>query len=289
MVLKLFVTLLAATVMLLASIKPAIAASTTTSTTTLKQKPAAPTTPSNFKMGLSITRSTNLIDFQDGSRFDSIDYAILPSYRMDSGTISSSISYSQNLRDQYNNTAGGLGDIPLTFSFKTNTWKWNDNQNAKFSYSLTAIVPTSQYSVKKDQLQTAISGRVGFSVVPAEEGFSYYAALSLGRNFHAYEEDINGSVLNQYSSNQSIGCGYTLGNWNVGLDFTNRSRISYANNAKSVFEISEEIAYGVNEYISLAAGHTNAGSTLKSNGTDSNIAIYDENNSTVYFTLGLSY
>lgn len=261
---------------------------TITSTTTVAT-PAAPKAPSDFHLGMEISRSTNLIDFQDGTRNDSLDYALSPSIKTSFGTFLTSLTYSQNLRDQYSRTASDWGDVPLIFSFKPTVWKLLD-RDAKFSYSITVALPLSQYSVKKDQLQTALSGKVGFSLSPAGgTGFAYTAGLSLGRNIHAFEEDINGSVLNQYSSNQNIGIIYTYENWSFSTGFVNRTRLTYKNSVKSSFEINGEVGYSINSGISLAVGHTNAGSTLKANGTDSNIDLINENNSTVYATLGISY
>lgn len=276
---------------MLASINMATAATSANapaSSTTLIATPVAQPTP-NFHVDMKLTRSTNLIDFQDGTRSDSLDYEITPLMKTSYGSLITSITYSQNLRDMYSRTASDWGDVPLIFAFKPTNWQWSDN-TAKISYSVSAVLPLSQNSVKKDQLQTAISGKIGFSLAPKESsGFGYTTSISLGRNIHAFEEDINGSILNKYSSNQNLGINYSISDWSMGIDFTNRTRLTYKNSVKSFFEISEEIGYSVNNNISFALGHTNAGSTIKENGTDSNIDLYNENNSSVYATLGLSY
>lgn len=290
-----FVTLLVPTVVLLASTHMAVASTITTtsantqtaSSTTALAAPVAPAA-SNYNISMSVTRSTNLIDFQDGSRSDTLDYSISPSLKTSYGSFATSITYSQNLRDQYSRTASDWGDVPLSFSFKPTTFKLLE-RNAKLSYSITAVLPLSQYSVKKDQLRTAISGRIGFALMPDGNGFGYSAGISLGRSIHSYEEDINGSVLNQYSSNQTLAISYGLDDWSFSVDFANRTRLTYRNSVKSTFDISEEVSYSVNRNIQLAVGHTNAGSTLKPNGTDSNIDLYNENNSSVYASLGLNY
>lgn len=290
-------TLLAATVLMLASINTATAqtsantqtAKASTSTTApVKPKAAAPSTP-DFHIAASISRSTSLIDFQDGSRSDSMDYMVNPSLKVSYGTYSTVLAYSQDLRNEYDKRASDWADVPLTFAFNPTRWKMNDSFNARITYSLTATIPNSQTSVKKDQLQTALSGKIGFALTPAADGFSMSVGITAGRNFHAYEEDINGSVLNQYSSNQSLGLGYSIGDWSVSADFINRSRWTYKGNSKSAFEISEEIGYSINDNFSAAIGHSNAGATLKANGSDSNIEMFNENTSMVYGTLGLSY
>ena len=153
------------------------------------------------------------------------------------------------------------------------------------------VIPVSQLSTKKDQLQTSISAKIALSIAPSNDGdgFSIGTSVSAGRNFHAYDEDINGSVLNEYSSNQGLNLGYALGNWSITVDYLNKTRWTYQNNVKSTFELSEELGYQINKMFAVALGHTNAGSTLKDNGTDSNIDFYNENSSTVYGSLTLTY
>lgn len=289
MKLNVFVTLLVPTVVMLASINMASASTSANAQTATSTTTVAPAPVSDYHLNVTLSRSTNLIDFQDGSRGDSMDYAVSPSMRTSYGIYSTAFSYSQNLRDQYTRAASDWGDIPVTFSLKTTPWTWL-NRSARISYSFTAVVPLSQYSVKKDQLQTSLSGKVGFSLTPVEgNGFGFAGGISIGRNIHSYEEDINGNVLNQYSSNQNFGVNYSFDDWSFGADFVNRTRWTYRNSVKNSFEISEEIGYTINSNISLAIGHTNAGSTLKANGTDSNIDLYNENSSIVYATMGLSY
>ena len=293
MKLNVFVTLLVPTVVMLASINMASAMTsantqTATSTTALPE-PAPAAAASAFHFSLSLSRSTNLVDYQDGSRSDSLDYAFNPSMKTSFGSFATSLAYSQNLRDQYNSTASDWSDIPFIFSFNPKTYIWLA-RNAKVQYSVTAVIPISQYSVKKDQLQTALSGKIGFSLMPVEgNGFGIVTGISLGRNFHSYEEDINGSVLNQYSSNQNAGISYVFNDWSFSADFVNRTRWTYKNSVKSSFEISEEIGYSINPNFSAAIGHTNAGATLKVNGADSNVDLYNENTAIVYATLGMSY
>lgn len=283
------------TVLMLVSINLAMASTTPSTTQTSVAKNPKPmstedSTEKTPKMQLTmkLTRSTSLIDFQDGSRNDTLNYEVSPSLLTSFGTFKTIITYNQNLRDEYSTTTNDWGDLPIAYIFKPTIWKWNTN-DVRITYSLSSVIPLSQNSVKRDQLQTSFSGKIGISVRPIENGFTYGFNISAGRNIHAYEEDINGSVLNKYSSNQNASFGYNLGDWSINLDFINRSRWTYQNNPKSAFAITEELSFNANESFSITIGHTNSGSTLKPNGTDSNIDIYNENSSNVYASLGLSY
>ena len=293
------VTLFVSTVFLLANLAHADDAKnsasnssnnpTQTSTTNLP-KPAVESGP-KYSVEASISRNTSLVDFQDGSRSDGMDLTVKPSVVLSFGKFSTTIAYSQNLRDQYSTTENDFADIPISFSLKPTELNWIKNFDTKIGYSTTVVIPVSQLSTKKDQLQTSISAKIALSIAPSNDGdgFSIGTSVSAGRNFHAYDEDINGSVLNEYSSNQGLNLGYALGNWSITVDYLNKTRWTYQNNVKSTFELSEELGYQINKMFAVALGHTNAGSTLKDNGTDSNIDFYNENSSTVYGSLTLTY
>lgn len=277
MKLKVFVSIILRTVLLLASADTVLAQAQLTSNTLI---PA----PQNFHLKLNVSRSTSLVDFQDGSRTDSMDYEITPSYKIWGGTLAAAITYSQNLRDSQSDDSDA-GDIPLSFSIPG--WK---NKTSSLTYTLLALAPVSKKSVKRDELQTALNGKVSLQYAQEDgHGLSAGAAISLGQNFHAYEEDINGAILNKYSSNQTLNLGYGISNWSFSLVGINRTRVTYQRSTKSTFEIIEELEYAASEAMSLTLGHTNSGSTLKPNGVDSNVALIDENNSTIYASLTLVY
>ena len=274
MKLNVLMTLFLRTVLLLVSAGPALADSQNTS---------------NLHLKMNISRSTNLIDFNDGSRSDGMDYELSPSLKIPWGTVSTSVTYSQDLRNQYSTTASDFGDMPVAFTFAPTDLKWT-TISARLIYTLLAIVPVSKKSVKKDELKTALGGRVALALTdPSGQGFSYGASLGLNQNFHTYEEDINGAVLSKYTSTQSLSCGYTYELWSLSLDAINRTRWTYQNNVKSTFELAEELAYSLNPNIGLALGHTNGGSPLKPNGSDSNIELINENTSMIYGSLTLVY
>lgn len=272
-----------------ASSAPAAApASAQTATQTLTTKPAKKieTTPA-YGIAAIISRSISLIDHQDGSKSDSADILLSPSVKFSTGRLYAFLTYSQDLRDEY--AENDIGDIPVNFMLKPSTFNWVNGYETSVSYLLTAVAPASKTSTKKDQLQTAISGRIGLAFEPKDGGFFAATTLSAGRNFHAYEEDINGNVLNQYSSNQQLKLGYTLDNWTISADYTHKTRWTYRGNVKASFELTEELEYTINKNYAVAVGHTNSGSALKPNGTDSNIDVFNENNSVVYMSLSLSY
>ncbi len=275
------------TTITVASSQPSTVNQTLNSTT----KPAKKTSDTpTYDVIASLSRSTSLIDHQDGSRSDSMDFSISPGVRFSFGRLMTYFSYSQNLRDEYSETENDFGDVPVTFIFPSTTLDgWIKEYKSSIGYSTTAAIPASKLSTKRDQLQTSLSGKISYSLTPNDEGFSFGVSISAGRNFHQFEEDINGNVLNQYSSNQGIKIGYGIGDWSLDVDYIHKTRWTYKGNIKTSFELSQEIGYQISKIYSVAVGHTNAGSSLKPNGTDSNIEFLNESNSVVYGSLTLSY
>lgn len=248
-----------------------------------------------FKATVEVSRSTSLYDFKDGSRSDSLDLLFYPILKTPVGTFSIKETYSKNLNNEAD-TANGFSDATVSYGFGAKDWEWSAPYILTMSPSISVVIPISDLSVKKNQLQTAVAGGLAFGIRPdglatAKAGsWNVVIAITAGRSFHTYEEDINGSVLNKYSSNQALNLGYSISNWSFGLYYTNRSRWTYQGNIKQSFVLSQVISYSFNDNFYATVGHSNdAGSVLKANGFESNIQIIDENNSGVYLTLGSTF
>ncbi len=252
------------------------------------------TVTKKFAGVVAISRSTSLNDFQDGSRSDSVDYLFIPSYKIKYGTLSSKLMYSQNLRDE-SPEASKIADASVTFAKSPLKWEWSSPYILVLTPTLTAIVPLSQASQKRDQLQTAVIAGISFGIVPdglsLPSGFSLAVGITAGRNFHQFEESLDGKlILNRYSSNQSVNLGYAYEQFSIGVEYIHKSRFSYQNSTKDSFELSQEIGYAINENFSVAIGHSNAAlSGMKANGSEPSFKFINENDSTVYAQLGISF
>ena len=259
--------------------------------------PAVKVSEPDYKFAgkFEISRSTSLYDFKDGTRSDGLDLLFIPSLSTPIGSFTIKESYSKNLRDDQD-TTNGFSDAAVIYGFGATDWDWSAPYVLTMAPSLTMIVPISEISVKKNQLQTAISAGISFGIRPDELGpkqsgvWNVGIALTAGRSFHTYEQDINGGVLNRYSSNQTVSLGYTISDFSFSFEFTNRSRWTYENNIKQSFVTAQEISYAVNPNFYATIGHSNdAASVLKANGFESNVQIIDENNSSVYLTIGSAF
>ncbi len=246
----------------------------------------------SFSSIFEITRSTGLYDHQDGSRSDDLSFLINPSLATHIGLFSLKATYGEDLRD-VENIENGFADVLVSYSnsYPTYDWEW---KQLILAPSITTIIPLSDISVKKNQLQGAVSLGLGVGIYPKSvgdiraNGLSAALAVTAGRSFHSYEEDINGQVLSQYSSNQTISVGYAWEYWTLSFDYTNRSRWTYQNNIRQSFVTVQEISYAFNDNFYTTIGHTNdAASVLEANGYESNVQIVDEDNSAIYLTIGI--
>ncbi len=250
-------------------------------------------TAPQFSADFVLSRGTSLYDFQDGSRKDSMDYLFIPKYKMSVGSVSAKILYSQDLKDN-SPEASDLADSTITFAKSPIKWQWAPPYILTLTPTITAVIPVSKASIKRDQLQTAVIAGISFGIIPDGiaklNGWSLAIGLTAGRNFHQYAESVDGSVvLNRYSSNQTLNLGYAIDNFSFGIEYLHKSRFTYQNSTKDSFELSQEIGYAIDDHFSVAVGHNNAGTGLNSNGSESNFKIINEKDSTVYAQLGVSF
>lgn len=251
-----------------------------------------------FSMSAQVSRGTSLIDHQDGSRSDSMEILVLPSLSTPIGSFSIKETFSQNLNNA-DDVEAGFSDASVTYAPKPIDWEWSPPYVLVLKPSMTALVPFSKISVKKNQMQTALIAGLSFGIRPdispaglavqKEGAWDVSIGLTAGKNFYPYEEDINGQPLNAYSSNQSLTMAYTISDWSFSVELVHRSRWTFQGNTKASFVASEEIGYSLTKNFGLAIGHTNDAAAMKANGVETNYNLVDDNTSTVYISAGASF
>lgn len=231
---------------------------------------------------LSTSRSTNLYDFDDGSKGEGMDHSLRFNFQLNKQfAISATGGYSQDLkypeRDDFSNTSISIARSPFALG-----------KRFLLGYRLGTMIPTSKDSRVRQSLQTALSGGLSLTVNPNYliRGFSAVGLVTAARNFHQYDTGLDGRVNTQYTSAQTISLAYSFSGFANGLyvsaDFAHRNTWSYQNVMRDSFELSQEIGYEFNKTFSLSAGHTNSGATLKPNAQDSNVSLVSDTNSIVY-------
>lgn len=247
----------------------------------------------NFSGTFEVSRSSSLYDLKNGNKYDGMDYLVSIAYKLGLGTLSTGLSYTQNLNenDSENST---INDSHLKYSLESQSYEIDSiASDMDWGSSLSAIVPISNKSRDVDQLQTAVilSTNLTFIVSnkSALKGFGLGLGISAGQNFHSFETDKNGNFLNKNSSNQSISLIYSLKKIRFLFSYANKIRWAYQGDTRNSFEFSQDVTYSFLDSWSASAGHTNSGSSLKPNGIDSNLSVIDEDNSIVYVGLAYSF
>jgi hypothetical protein len=262
----------------------ALANAAVNSSTTLVQRPKKDA--SIFSGFLVTNRSTGLYDFKDGTREDGMDYTVrlntnlTPDYtlRVDTG-------YTQNLKDSEKNT---MADTLMTF--RRNPFKVG--KTFLFGYNLGGTAPTSKDSSKRQNMQGSARAGVILAINPDRlvKGFAIASLASVSRNFHQYETDVMGKVLNQYSSTQELTISYDFPvGISISADLLHLNAISYQGAVVENYQMVEEISYQFNSVVSAAIGHSNSGSALRPNGQDYSFDMYNENSSVVYASMTLVF
>lgn len=250
-------------------------------------------TPSSFSINADLSQSRNLVDFQDGSRADSTELLVVPAYITKLGRFSAKIQYAQN-QSNTEDITNGFADALLTYTYPAIDWDWNSPYVIFINPGFSMVAPISKVSQKQTELQTSAIFNFNLGIKPdqlikSEHAWTFLLGLTAGRNFHPFEEDINGAVLNKYSSNQSLTISYAYSAWSLTLDLVNRSRWTYKDNMKQSFIVNQQIGYDISDHLAVSVGHTNEASAQKADGMNSNLNIVDEKTSTVFATIGVKF
>lgn len=250
-----------------------------TMTTTKK----APTAPKSFGLLAFVSKSKSLYDYQDGSRLESTEVALYPSYQIKRFKTTALITYIHN--DRFAERSD-IEDIPVVTSYQG--WKF---QKFNLSPSMTVLIPQSKISREYANLETGISTRLNATIhrellVP---GFYFVTGAGVTRYFHRYETALTGPVNNQYGSIFNISTGYEYGIYSFNVELNHMNSWTYAGGRREYFNHSEEVSVALSKDFSVSLGHTNEGSVLKPNGYDSNVSLIDDNSSLVFAKLSFQY
>lgn len=227
----------------------------------------------------NVGRSSSLYDFGDGSRRDGMEYMARLNFKMNEiYTLRAQAGYAQDLKypeyNDFSDTSLSLLRAPQELG-----------KAFLLGYRVGMNLPTSKDSHVRQNLQTSLSAGLSISVNPDRliPGLKIAGSLGLGRNFHEFETALDGKVNTQQSATQSVSLSYSFkAGVSVSADFLQRTTWSYQNAMRQAFEMSQELGYQANPTWAFAVGHSNSGSTLKPNGADSNVQVFDDKNSVVY-------
>jgi hypothetical protein len=236
---------------------------------------------------LNASYSRSFVDQVNGTLQSSQALLLIMNTKLSTNwALTNRISLSQDLRDE-ESLDDGFSDFLFILARKPillNHWLLG-------SPVFMTVLPTAERSTQVQNLQTSLSAGYNFIINPEvlTKGVNLSLNVGVSRNFHEFETDKTGNVLNQYGLRETFSTGYSFGRWAFSADFVFRHAMTYQNNWVQAFEHSQEAAFNVSKNWALTMGHTNSGSWLAPNGQDSNFKLINEDDSIIYVSTSLVF
>jgi hypothetical protein len=250
-----------------------------TSTVQIKQPEATETKALSIALGLELAEK--IVKEESSPKENTLSLLIAPAYKInDTFTAAGKIVINQDNYAQHETTAS---DATLALSIKG----FKINEQFKSVHKVTTLIPVAETTVKRDRLQSSLALSNGISYSGVYFDMAY--GLSVSRNFHQFTQNAEGSANIQYRVAQTIDLKVPLfiEKFYATATGTYRYGRTYGGFERYGFIFDADLNYDFKDNLSANVGTSNDGSALKSNGVDSNIALYDENNSVV--SAGVSY
>jgi hypothetical protein len=234
------------------------------------------------------TQAQSIYDFKDGTKRTSQSIMMNLSGRLsDNYTLVGRLSASRDLVDTESDVTNGLSDLLVVLAKRhSSLTPW-----LRGGGSLTSVLGTSKFSREYQNFYGNVGATYTLSLTDAWLAPGFNASLTLGanRNFHQFETDKAGRILNQYGLREILAAGYSFNSFSFSFEFVHRHAWNYKGFINQAFEHTEEISYFITPQWSVALGHTNSGSWLAPNGRDSNLKLINENDSMVYSSMSVVF
>lgn len=230
-------------------------------------------TEKRFSGSINLDRTANFYKASDDGGQVANSLTIAPSFKISEKlSLSSVVILSQDDITKNSDWADTL--ISLTYKTLNLSDSWS------LANRIGAIVPTSNKSKKSDLLTGAASTGVSLNYAGAQ--MSSVSSLSLRFNSHKFtvNNDFSPNVQRVVTARQQFS--FQLNSlWSLETDYILRRGYTYRDFERDTFSSSIGLNYQTSKELSLSVGLGNEGSVLKANGKDSNLAFYNENDSTV--------
>lgn len=231
---------------------------------------------------LSVTVSNSISSsLKKGNENDVVNtLSVLSSYRLNSiYSLSNTLTFDKEFTNDRELKARDLLftltrklEAPITGSF------------LRVKSSLTA--PMSKASRKDSELIAGLSLGVtfGMGLDHIIKGLNFYYLPDMKTSFYKYETGrFSGESNVQYRVLQRLIFEYALADkFSLSFDNIYYRNWTFAGTTTDVFSFDQSIAYQVRPDLSVSVGHSIGGYALHSNGVDSNVKLFDENESQIY-------
>lgn len=252
----------------------------TTSTTTIATPVLNNETAKKFSLITGLEYSQKVEVEENTERESSTDLSFMATYKInDLYNVSAKTALTQENNGPKNSS---ISDTTVGFSVKG--VKINDQWIT--THAMSAILPTSETSQDRDRLRAAIAITNGVSYSGDLLKAKY--SLGLSKNFHEFDQNAEGTFLNEYRITNLISLIVTVSDkFSVSVSGLYRISYTYDKIDRYGFGTFGDLNYAFKEDLFTNLGVSTEGNALKSNGVDSNINVYDDTASVV--RAGLTY
>lgn len=239
-----------------------------------------------FSLDVSIGFSSSLHNADDPDQSMSGELAFSPSVKVTN-------DYSFALSAKIDQDFKGFTETKFSdteFSLRRAAWAINDHLG--FTPGISWLAPTSTKSREMDSLYGSFrfNPRLKFTFVPSGIPLEGQYTFSYIKNFHEYKTTAGGGSNLDYAFRHRLQPSIPLGEkFALNFDFLRTSGWTYNGNPKNTFDIGEEFSFQATDQVALAVGHSNGGNAYKVNGVDPNVALFDEQSSSVYGSMSVTF
>jgi hypothetical protein len=241
---------------------------------------------SNRSLTLSASIGSNLYETSTADHSLNSDFSVDPAIVLDNGTVLiANLSLTKDLKGErkqaFNDSYAGFSRTLY-------------NKDA-YSISLLGLgfLPISDYSRDDAYLTTGLMLAPTFGVNFGHWGLTGLRASlrpSVRANFHRYETSKSGNSNYQYVlSTRALISYYFTDKILVSSRNTYSRNYSYLGNTRDSFQVAQSLMYQFRPTTTAEIGHSNGGSVLAPNGTDTDIQLFNARKSQVYFALSYTF
>ncbi len=227
--------------------------------------------------------SSSLYKFGNNERTTDSEFSLIPSYTINKQW---SVGFNLSVDKSLTGTRDALvNDGYLTLDYEGGALA----PFAKWGFEMSLTAPISKKSRLADSLYTAttLTPFVEFNLAAwGLERLVPSYSLSVTRAFHQYYTSSDGESKKEYNIKNEIDLAYKFAErWKLSGYYALSNSWTYRGTQSSSFGLGQALIHKISETLSCSVGHENGGSTLKSNGQDSNISFVNPDSSRIYAEL----
>lgn len=236
---------------------------------------------SKISLAASLEYSQQIAEDEKAKRAEEMGFVLTPGYQInDTFALGAKTAFTkQNKESQETQSSDTLIALAIKGISLSST--------LETLHSISGVLPTSEKSLNQNRLRGAIGISSGLHYTGTIIDLKY--RLGLTQFFHEYNLNAEGSPNTQRSLSNSLELKISLSDKFYLSSLTiYRWGQTYKKKERSSFEIHGDINYDLSKKMTLNLGTSNAGNALKSDGTESNIAAFDENSSVIRAGVSIS-